>query len=315
MASVAQSNREECSALVRDAVASGRGALDEWEAKRLLAAYGVPVPRGGLARTEGEALTLAASLGGPVVLKAVGGSIHHKTEARLVALGLRTSGEIADAYRGIKERAGKDLEAVLVEAMVAGVQGVPRRHATRPRLRSGRHVRPRRRHDRSVPRRRARCDSPRRARRHGAPRADPMRRSSWAPSAVSRPSTAAGWSTSCWPSRASPRTIPRSPRSTSTRSSSPATGRSRPTRSLSSRDAPQEAGAAARLPPGPPRPCARRGRSPSSARPTTSTSGAGPPCATSSTAASRVRSIRSAPRRRVLRPAGVHQRRGAARGP
>ena len=120
MASLAQSKLEECSALVRDAAASGRGALDEWEAKRVLAAYGVPVPRGGLARTEGEALSLAASLGGPIVLKAVGGNIHHKTEARLVALGLRTSGEIAAAYKGIKERAGKDLEAVLVEEMLSG---------------------------------------------------------------------------------------------------------------------------------------------------------------------------------------------------
>lgn len=34
---------------VAAAVAGGLGALDEWQAKRLLAEYGVPVPGGGVA--------------------------------------------------------------------------------------------------------------------------------------------------------------------------------------------------------------------------------------------------------------------------
>ena len=36
------------SPLVRDALAAGRPALDEWGSKHLLAAYGVPVPAGAL---------------------------------------------------------------------------------------------------------------------------------------------------------------------------------------------------------------------------------------------------------------------------
>ena len=111
---------EDWSALIRDAAAAGRGSLNEWEAKQLLAAYDVPVPRGGLARSEEDAVGLAAGFGGPVALKAIGDTIHHKTEAGLVALGLRTSGEVANAYKGIKQRVGDELEAVLVEEMVAG---------------------------------------------------------------------------------------------------------------------------------------------------------------------------------------------------
>lgn len=106
--------------IVDKALAAGRPALDEAEAKQVLAAYGVPVPRGGLVQSAREAAELAASLGGPVALKAVGTRIQHKTEKRLVVLDLRTPEEVAAAFDGLAERAGGDLEAVLVEEMVAG---------------------------------------------------------------------------------------------------------------------------------------------------------------------------------------------------
>ena len=113
---------ERASATIRAALRAGRSALDEADAKRVLAAYGIPVPAGGLARSGPEALDLAASLGGPVALKAVGPGIHHKTEARLVVLDLRTADEVAGAYRTLAARAGAALEAVLVEEMVIGTR-------------------------------------------------------------------------------------------------------------------------------------------------------------------------------------------------
>ena len=113
---------DESTGLVSAASRAGRPVLDEWEAKRLLAAYGVPVPAGGLAHDAAEAIELAGSLGGPVALKAVGTHIRHKTEARLVTVGLRTPADVECAYRGIVERAGDDLEAVLVEESVAGTR-------------------------------------------------------------------------------------------------------------------------------------------------------------------------------------------------
>jgi acyl-CoA synthetase (NDP forming) len=108
------------SRIIEDALAAGRPALDEAEAKRVLACYGVPVPRGGLVRSASEAVELAASIGAPVAMKATGALIQHKTEKQLVVLGLRTAEEIAAAYDGLVERAGEELEAVLVEEMVAG---------------------------------------------------------------------------------------------------------------------------------------------------------------------------------------------------
>ena len=113
---------EPSSAIVEAALREGRTALDEHEAKRLLAAYGVPVPVGGLARSEAEALALAASIGGAVALKAVGADIQHKTESRLVLLDLREPVEVAAAYGELAARAGAAFEAVLVEEMVAGTR-------------------------------------------------------------------------------------------------------------------------------------------------------------------------------------------------
>ena len=67
-----------------------------------------------------EAADLAASLGVPVAMKAVGALIQHKTETQLVVLDLRSPDEVAEAYVALAERAGDALEAVLVEEMVAG---------------------------------------------------------------------------------------------------------------------------------------------------------------------------------------------------
>ena len=71
--------------------------LDEAASKARLAAFGVAVPPGAVARNEDEAVAVAASLGGPVAVKALG--IAHKTERGAVRLGLSEPGEIREAAR------------------------------------------------------------------------------------------------------------------------------------------------------------------------------------------------------------------------
>ena len=71
--------------------------LDEAASKARLAAFGVAIPPGAVARGEDEAVVVAASLGGPVAVKALG--IAHKTEHGAVRLGLRDSGEVREAAR------------------------------------------------------------------------------------------------------------------------------------------------------------------------------------------------------------------------
>ncbi len=107
-------------AVVAAAVAQGLGALDEWHAKVLLACYGIPIPEGGLARTEDEAAAIAQRLDGPVVVKAIGPHISHKTEHGLVALNLSGEEAVRAAARSMLAlNEGQDT-ALLVERMVRG---------------------------------------------------------------------------------------------------------------------------------------------------------------------------------------------------
>lgn len=62
--------------------------LNEWDSKQALRAFGLPTPNGVLS-TPQNALKDAASLGYPLVLKAVSAQLPHKTEAGAVALNLK----------------------------------------------------------------------------------------------------------------------------------------------------------------------------------------------------------------------------------
>jgi len=106
--------------LIKEALTSGKAALNEWQSKTLFAAYGIPVPEGVPVKSETEAAAAVEQIRGRAVLKAIGTDIHHKTEAGLVVLGVEDPEEAAATYRLLKKRAAGALEAVLVEQMVAG---------------------------------------------------------------------------------------------------------------------------------------------------------------------------------------------------
>lgn len=108
--------------VVSTAVARGLGALDERQAKALLATYGIAVPEGDVAHSADEAVAIARRLDGPVVLKAIGAHLSHKTEHGLVALNLRGEEAVrtaADSLMALTE--GTDA-LLLVERMVRGAR-------------------------------------------------------------------------------------------------------------------------------------------------------------------------------------------------
>ena len=110
--------------------------LTESEAKRVLAAYGVPVVEERLARSADEAAAAARALGYPVVLKAEAPTILHKTELDVVRLGIANEAELRPAYAEIVAAArGHELHGVLVQPMIPGVEvivGRARRSGGRP---------------------------------------------------------------------------------------------------------------------------------------------------------------------------------------
>lgn len=89
--------------------------IHEYQAKEILAKYGVPVPRGGVATTPKEAKEIASQLGGKVVIKAqvfAGG--------RGKAGGIKTASSAEEAEKLAQEMIGKRL----VTHQTSG-QGVP----------------------------------------------------------------------------------------------------------------------------------------------------------------------------------------------
>jgi acyl-CoA synthetase (NDP forming) len=100
----------------------GRGPQPEWLGKKLIAAAGIRIPDGALARTAGEAVALAKQIGYPVVLKAQAASLPHKTEVGGVALNLTDEAAVRAAWdtmmRNVKHAApNTKLDGVLIEKM------------------------------------------------------------------------------------------------------------------------------------------------------------------------------------------------------
>jgi acetyltransferase len=103
----------------------GRNALSEVEAKSLLKALGLTVPRGGLARSAAEARSVANSIGGRVALKASSPDLLHKTEAGVIRLDVESPDDVERAFEEIVAKAKKwdpqaRLDGVLVEEMIGG---------------------------------------------------------------------------------------------------------------------------------------------------------------------------------------------------
>jgi acyl-CoA synthetase (NDP forming) len=102
--------------------------LSEHAAKQLLRAYGIRVPREHLVTSAAGSVRAAALVGYPVVMKASGPHLTHKTELGLVKTGLTSASQVRDAYRELAEIAryeAIDLDGILVCQMVGrGVEMV-----------------------------------------------------------------------------------------------------------------------------------------------------------------------------------------------
>lgn len=100
----------------------GRNALLEPEAKAVCMAYGIPVTKFNVAKSEAEAARCAEEIGFPVVLKIVSPDIVHKSDAGGVVVDLKNASEVKTAYKRILENAKKykadaKIVGVLVQEM------------------------------------------------------------------------------------------------------------------------------------------------------------------------------------------------------
>jgi acetyltransferase len=88
--------------------------IAEHPAKRLLASYGIDVPKEHVAKDLNEALQFASQIGYPVALKVHSADLAHKTEAGAVVLGVKDASVLSVAYERVLASARSyDATAVL----------------------------------------------------------------------------------------------------------------------------------------------------------------------------------------------------------
>jgi acetyl coenzyme A synthetase (ADP forming)-like protein len=122
-------NKKEVRRILDKVKAEGRTSLTAPEGKLVCDAYGITVPKEGVAATATEAAKLAAKIGFPVVLKIVSPQILHKTEAGGVLVGVKSPADVRKGFATIMANAKKydrkaDLVGVQIQQMVSGGQEV-----------------------------------------------------------------------------------------------------------------------------------------------------------------------------------------------
>lgn len=100
----------------------GPGPLSEVDSKALLRAYGVRTPRERLAGSAGEAARIARGLGFPVVLKAAGAELTHKSDAGGVLLGVRTGAAVRQGYGAILRNVARKARGVAIDGVLVAEQ-------------------------------------------------------------------------------------------------------------------------------------------------------------------------------------------------
>ena len=111
----------EVAKIIAAARARGQVALTEYESKKVLAVYGIPVTREALVGDLAAASAAAAGIGWPLVLKACAHDITHKTERGLVQVGIANVDQLGAAWKRMRTE-GDYAGDFLLQEMVKGAR-------------------------------------------------------------------------------------------------------------------------------------------------------------------------------------------------
>ncbi len=105
--------------------ADGRQTIGDAEAREIMEAYGIRIPKSELATTADEAVDIAEKIGYPVVMKIASPDILHKTDIGGVKLGITSATDVRDAfdllvYRATRYMPEAEIWGCLVQEMVMG---------------------------------------------------------------------------------------------------------------------------------------------------------------------------------------------------
>jgi acyl-CoA synthetase (NDP forming) len=106
--------------IVEDAIKRGDRTLSEFDSKKILAEYSIPVTRELVVQDLASAKAFAREIGYPVVLKGHSKTLAHKTEKNMVELNLEDEAALEKAYQALEKRGAAQLEGILVQEMIKG---------------------------------------------------------------------------------------------------------------------------------------------------------------------------------------------------
>lgn len=93
-----QVDMDKAKRIIDSALSQGRTSLGDIETREIIKAYGIDVPRCGIASTADEAVAIAEEIGFPVAMKIVSPDILHKTDIGGVKLNLQNPSDVRDAF-------------------------------------------------------------------------------------------------------------------------------------------------------------------------------------------------------------------------
>lgn len=106
--------------IIEKALGEGKTTLSEYESKKVLKAYEIPVTKEVLVEDVKDLAKAAQEIGYPLVLKGCSSDISHKTEKGLIRVDIRNEDEATAAFEEITSDMGGKENAVLVQEMVKG---------------------------------------------------------------------------------------------------------------------------------------------------------------------------------------------------
>jgi succinyl-CoA synthetase beta subunit len=106
--------------IIEKSLAEGLSSLSEFQSKRFLSSFGIPVTREFLVQSREDAAKKAGEIGYPVVLKACSADLMHKSEKGGIEIYLRREQDVLEAYDRIRETLDTALEGMIVQEMVRG---------------------------------------------------------------------------------------------------------------------------------------------------------------------------------------------------
>lgn len=108
--------------IIINAIENGRDALNEYESKKFLENYGIPVVKSFIARNIKDVPEIVTNVGFPLVMKILSADILHKTNIGGVKININSEVEAIKVYKKIMSSAKKNcpnakIDGILIEAM------------------------------------------------------------------------------------------------------------------------------------------------------------------------------------------------------